>query len=160
MENTIDKVVQMGQLNNLITKGIKQEEWREWIKQYQGELDFAEQYVTGILKASTILLLLEGKETVGFLDCHIVKSNELMFHDDQEFITEALPIGEEYLYIETMNIRSSYQGLGSGRKAVEMLKNKTSLPILVYVTDTSYYFWYNQGFIPVEGDDYWLVYKN
>jgi ribosomal protein S18 acetylase RimI-like enzyme len=141
-------------------KKVTPKEALEWINRHQTELEYSVQYLEGRLNTMNIFILLDdnGME-IGFVDSKTVQKEDLSSHDDAEFIQEALNDNQPYFYIETLNIRSTFQRKGYGKLLVEMLKEELTEPILVYVTADSFEFWYEQEFKGVNDDDYWLFWK-
>lgn len=131
----------------------------KWLAENRNELEYAEQYLDGRCSAKDIFLLIRKGEAVGFIDIKKIRKEQLSEHDDAEFIQEHLTKDYDYAYIETLNIRSSFQGKCLGQELVTQLKEKVKIPILVYVTSDSFYFWHNQGFQCIGEDDYWLMYQ-
>lgn len=139
---------------------VNEEQAVEWLSKHQKELYFSNQYlVTGMNRMNISLLVNENGEEIGFVDCRVIHKKDLESHDDREFIEEALDSGT-YFYVETLNIRSSFQNAGYGKQFVEQLKHSTTERILVYVTASSFEFWHNDGFKGINDDDYWLLYDN
>lgn len=137
---------------------VKEEKALEWLSKHQEELTYSQQYlVTGMNRMNLYLLLNEIGEEIGFVDFRLIRRDDLKTHDDAEFIEQALDSGI-YFYVETLNIRSSFQNAGYGKKFAQRLKESTTERILVYVTASSFEFWNEQGFKGINDDDYWLLY--
>jgi len=139
---------------------VNEEQAVEWLRMHQKELYFSPQYLmTGMNRMNISLLVNEKGEEIGFVDCRVIQKEDLNSHDDAEFLEEALDTGT-YFYVETLNVRSSFQNAGYGKQFVERLKNATTERIMVYVTASSFEFWYNEGFRGINDDNYWLLYDN
>lgn len=131
----------------------------EWLKLYQEELEYASEYLEGRMSTDTVSLLKKNDELVGFIDIKLVDSTFFDQHDDREFIIREIDVSKHYQYLQTCNIRSSYQQNGIGKALVSELKKEATHTLLVYVTAVSHDFWLTQGFIPLNDDDYWLSFE-
>jgi len=71
--------------------------------------------------------------------------------------------GENVVFITRMQIAEKYQGEGYGRALFQYIADSTEHPILVQSISSSYSFWRNMGFEPLEEDsddeESWLFMK-
>ena len=147
-------------MSGVKSKRLSKAQTMNWLSDHKAQLEYAYQYLDGRMTTTNISILLnETGEEIGFIDSRFVQSSDFSAHDDAEFIVKNLNENERYFFIDTLNLREPCHKKGYGTNLVNFLKERIKEPILVYVTADSYDFWYNQGFQPVEGDDYWLSYQ-
>ena len=103
----------------------------------------------------------EQEETVGYAIVGKVTKEVFQEHDDGEEIIEGIEEMEEnkqYIYVPYYEIFTPYQNKGLGSRYLEKLKQQlTGETIIVYTTDDSYDFWYNNGFEPAYYSQWWLA---